>query len=168
MKKYIFLDMDGTLAMIYKDPDFMLNMYKKDFFSSLSPYHNMVTAIKYLYYLTKDNDSFEIFTLSTKNKSKYCELDKNKWLDIIIPEIDSCHRIYVDEGKEKYEYIKNLNKYCILIDDHTPNLLSWTSHGGTGIKFVNEINRNHYKWKGNLIHYNMNPSTIIANIILSI
>ena len=82
----------------------------------------------------------------TRKPGYYAELEKKKWLDRYLPEIDSAHCLFVPYGKtNKAEFLagmlhRRLNKADILIDDHTPNLQYWEKAGGLGVKWLNGIN----------------------------
>ena len=68
-------------------------------------------------------------------------------------EIDSAHCLFVPYGKNKAEFIeamlhRRLSRADILIDDHTPNLHRWEAAGGTGIKWLNQVNGNNGRFEG--------------------
>ena len=43
---------------------------------------------------------------------------------------------------------RRLSRADILIDDHTPNLHRWEAAGGTGIKWLNQVNGNNGRFEG--------------------
>lgn len=94
-----------------------------------------------------------IYILSSYYTDTRALLEKKKWLDQYLPEIDSAHCLFVPYGKNKAEFIeamlhRRLSRADILIDDHTPNLHRWEAAGGTGIKWLNQVNGNNGRFEG--------------------
>lgn len=115
MKK-IYLDMDGTIADLYSEPNWLSDLRNEK--SNL--FLNLKTLISQneLFELYPENEyNIVILSMTPKGASReYCEQvieEKNQWLDIHFPKLTK--RIY-----KKYGYNKNLknSKNAILIDDN--------------------------------------------------
>ena len=142
MTRY-FIDMDGTIAEFKEST--MDELLSKGYFENLRPNENMLMKVKNLALRNKGN----VYILSSVLKeSKFAEDEKNAWLDRYLPEIDKAHRIFSKCGEDKSNYVPDINKNDILLDDYTENLLSWEKAGGTGVKALNGINGKGRVWKG--------------------
>lgn len=117
MKKIkVYLDMDGTIADLYNEPNWLerLRAEENGLFSSLAPF---ITEEELLKRYPTDEYDIRILSMTPKGATKeYCAQvvdDKNMWLNRHFPSITK--RIYL-----KYGYNKNLkNSYnAILIDDN--------------------------------------------------
>lgn len=116
MKTKVYLDMDGTIADLYNESNWLerLRAEEQGLFSSLTPF---ITEAELLERYPTDKYDIRILSMTPKGASKeYCAQvvsDKNIWLDRYFPSITN--RIYL-----RYGYNKNLkNSYnAILIDDN--------------------------------------------------
>ena len=70
----------------------------------------------------------------------FVEDEKREWIHRYLPQIDDEHMIFTSSGKNKADYIKEINSECVLIDDYNKNLNEWRDSGGNAIKFINDIN----------------------------
>lgn len=144
----LYVDMDGTIAKFYHHKQYLEKMHEQGYFANLKPYA-MLKAIKQL--ASKSN--IEVFVLSACVFSPYCEPEKLAWLDKYLPEIDDDHRILVNVGENKADYIDyDVDTINILLDDYSRNLIEWEQYdvNNIGIKFVNGINdktNKQYKYK---------------------
>lgn len=139
MKLRLFVDMDGTIAKFYHHKQCLEKMYEQNYFLDLQPYA-ITKTIKEL----AGKSTIEVFVLSVCVKSPYCKQEKNAWLDKYLPEIDSNHRILVDVGENKADYIPHTDEPCvnILLDDYSKNLEQWEQDDENNIafKFINGLN----------------------------
>lgn len=114
-KQTIYLDMDGTIANLYDQKDWLKRLHAEDaaVFEECTP---MTTEDEILKLFPIENFELKILSMTPKNASKeYCEKvvkAKNKWLDKYFPNITN--RIYMKYGKNKN--LKNSSQ-AILIDD---------------------------------------------------
>ena len=139
MKLRLFVDMDGTIAKFYHHKQCLEKMYEQNYFLDLQPYA-ITKTIKEL----AGKSTIEVFVLSACIKSPYCKQEKIAWLDKHLPEIDSEHRILVDVGENKADYIPHTDEPCvnILLDDYSKNLEQWEQDDENNIafKFINGLN----------------------------
>lgn len=134
----LYVDMDGTIAKFYHHKQYLEKMYEQGYFANLKPYA-ILNTIKQL--ASKSN--IEVFILSACVFSPYCEDEKLAWLDKYLPEIDDDHRILVNVGENKADYIDyDVDTINVLLDDYSRNLYEWNEYdfNNIGIKFVNGIN----------------------------
>lgn len=158
-KMRIFVDMDGTIAeWQYGTP--IEELYEAEYFFGLSPYFNVLNAVKLL---IRKNSNIEFFVLTAYfHDHKTARKEKNQWLDKWLPEIDEMHRIFVPCGEKKSDCVPyGIRQTDILIDDHTPNLLAWN---GLGIKVLNGGNGKNGRWAGKTIHIDSSPEEIASNV----
>lgn len=167
MKKKLFLDMDGTVAMIYEDREgFMEKLFEDGFFRNLKPYKNMVEAIKLLV-----ASGVEVTILSAYPRIEAVR-EKKEW---VAEYLGNLPEIFLPEGENKGEYLENklgepLTKNDFLVDDYSKNLIEWENAGGTGIKFVNEINAigtygRNFSAKGRKVSYEDIPAIIAMDFL---
>lgn len=139
MKKIrLFVDMDGTIAKFYHTPKYLEKMYEPGYFTNLKPYAILKT-IKQL--ASKSN--IEVFVLSACIDTDDCRLQKVTWLDKYLPEVDFEHRILIDVGENKADFIDyDVDTINVLLDDYSHNINEWNDYNfnNIAIKFVNGIN----------------------------
>ena len=145
----LFVDMDGTLA-VFSYEKTIEDLYKKGYFENLKPIYEVVDAIKHII----TDTPIEVYILSAYlSKSNFALAEKQKWLDKYLPEIKISNRIFLPYPENKAEAFRSLSKDDYLLDDYTPNLISWNKKGGIGIKLLNGINNKTGLWKGLKIGY---------------
>ena len=142
----VYFDMDGTIAKWRDVP--VEESRKPGYYTDLEPETEL---LDFLSAALKADINMNI--LSSYYTDTRALLEKKKWLDKYLPEIDSAHCLFVPYGKNKAEFIEAMlhRKLCaadILIDDHTPNLHRWEEAGGIGVKWLNEINGNNGRFEG--------------------
>ena len=139
MKVNLFLDMDGTLAKFYANPNYLEKMYEPNYFATLKPYA-IVDTIKEI---IKEMPIVKVMVLSACVETEYCEEEKQMWLDQYLPEIPQENRAFCQIGENK-TYLARLlvgkDDINILLDDYSVNLEQWKEQGWVAIKFVNGIN----------------------------
>ena len=150
-KAHLFVDMDGTLATWQQAACFE-DLLQENYFRDLPPYQEVVDAIKIL---CKTRPELDVFTLSAyMPENPYALGEKNDWLDLYLPEIDTEHRIFVPCGVSKASAAADrFGHFCIdgtffLLDDYSVNLHEWDKSRGRCIKLRNGINGNGGTWKG--------------------
>ncbi len=140
----IFVDMDGTLATIYKETGDRFRT--PGYFLGLAPYKSMLRATKTM--IASGLDVYVITTVYTLEAMR----EKEAWLRKYLPELPVSKRIYVLHGKNKTDCVPGgVQGDDVLIDDHTPNLLEWP---GIGIKAINPINHVRGVWKSETVNVN--------------
>ena len=142
----VYFDMDGTIAKWRDVP--VEETRRPGYYADLEP---EVELLDFMRDAMKCGEN--IYILSSYYTDTRALLEKKKWLDKYLPEIDSAHCLFVPYGKNKAEFIEAMlhRKLCaadILIDDHTPNLHRWEEAGGIGVKWLNEINGNNGRFEG--------------------
>lgn len=146
-KTVFFIDMDGTIADFYHDPDCLTKMMEKGYFENL-PAMSFATAINDL--ALKN----EVYILSACVNTTFCETEKANWIEKNLPNILKSNMIFCSVGENKADIVKQrlgirkIRKHHVLIDDYTKNLLEWKDAGGTGIKKLNGMNNKSGNWKG--------------------
>jgi len=131
----IYCDMDGVIANFNDEPNALKRFRKeKGFFRNLKPKADNLTGIKRL---IKKGYKVRILTTSP---NKQADLDKDKWLDIHLPEVKKRHRVYARPNMPKINYVRpSQRRYSILLDDYGKNVREWIDGGGLGIKILNDI-----------------------------
>lgn len=135
----LFLDMDGTLAKFYANPNYLEKMYEQGYFENLKPYA-IVNTIKEI---IAEMPIVNVYVLSACVDTEYCEEEKNRWLDKYLPELPINHRLYVKVGENKTQLAKlvtHTDAINLLLDDYGTNLEQWEEKGWIGIKFINGVN----------------------------
>lgn len=135
----VYFDMDGTIAK-WRDVS-IEETRKPGYFADLEPEMELLDFMRDAIKLGEN-----IYILSSYYTDTRALLEKKKWLDRYLPEIDSAHCLFVPYGKtNKTEFLvgmlhRKLSKADILVDDHTPNLQCWEEAGGLGVKWLNGLN----------------------------
>ena len=115
MKKIVYLDMDGTIADLYSQENWLEKLHNEDekVFIECKP---LINEEKLFTLYPPQKYELRICSMTPKNATKqYCQNvieQKNLWLDKFFPSIKK--RYYLPYGKNKN--FKN-SKNCILIDD---------------------------------------------------
>lgn len=152
--RFIF-DFDGTLAQYYWGEEY----YKEGFVRNL-PETAITEAVRLLVRAGAHVyvDSF------TKHDAE--EAEKRMWLSKHIPELREERMLFPRTGKsDKTAGLGKVTATDILVDDFSPNLLSWK---GTGVKYYNSINGSHGTWRrsgGLYLRDNMSPEIMAAALI---
>ena len=164
MKKIrLFVDMDGTLS-VFTPVDTLEKLYEPGYFFNQQPQINVVLAIRELIKNPAYNSKIEVFILSAVLRDHLTAKDeKNRWLDMFLPDIDYEHRIYTVCGENKTNYIENFNQADVLLDDYTTNLVDWDPPG-KGIKLLNGINHTNGTWKGKMVDLSTEPKALAKRI----
>lgn len=177
MKKRLFVDIDGTLAQFHDvDKTFIEAMWTHGFYVGLKPFENLVNGIKLF---IKENPDVEVYVLSAylDTEPPFIVDEKNKWLDVHLPEIPKERRIFTRAGENKADYIGKLGLGDYLLDDYNKNLHEFEAAGGHAIKFRNDVNhkgRGAYGgetgplWGGSIISYDDTPGSIAYDLALCV
>ena len=145
----LYIDMDGTMTE-YR-PEATIEDYMTDgFYASLAP-----SELAGFFNELATHDDLEVYVLSIYILPPALE-EKNAWLDYWCPNIDDAHRLILPAGTDKALAIeqitgRDLCRDDVLIDDHTPNLISWSNSGGRAIKWLNGINGYGNRYSGERI-----------------
>lgn len=142
-------DQDGTLANIF-EPGFLEKIFTKGFFLNLVPYENSIGTIKKIH---KEYPHIKQYLCTILTPTPHCKKEKNLWMDNQIGDIiPPNRRIFVPYGKSKPDYIPGyLSKNIVFIDDYTKNCQELEEAGITVLKFKNNINCVHGKWRGKVV-----------------
>lgn len=162
MKKRLFVDMDGTLA-VFTPLDTLEKLYEKGYFLNQAPHQNVVEAVRDI---IVNHPEIEVNILSAYlTDSLYALVEKNEWLDRYLPEIDQAHRVFVPCGSDKKEGIKGgVRETDFLLDDYTKNLVDWEPPG-RGIKLLNAINHTKGTWEHDRIRYDREPESLADGVV---
>lgn len=160
MKRRIFIDMDGTLA-VWKLAAALEDLYQKGYFRNLAPNQNVVDGCR----LLVESEISEAYILSSfLSDSEYAVAEKCQWLDEHFPELKGSNRVFVPCGIAKTEAVPGgLRDDDVLLDDYSVNLLPW-SERAIGIKLLNGINHTKGTWKGACIRHDDTPSNILGTL----
>lgn len=145
--KRIFLDMDGTLARFNVPNALNRSNNEEGFFANLKAYKGIDTINQLCYELE------EVYIISASPHQK-ADIDKIKWLEKYLPNMEFENIILCRLGENKAKVIENelnivLDEECYLLDDYTKNLQEWEDMGGIGIKRITHCADNSTKkWKG--------------------
>ena len=163
LKKRIFIDMDGTLAVWNKCKQ-LEDLYQPGYFAELDPQMSVVNAVKIL--LERYGSEIEVFILSAVLEDNPNAIpDKNQWLDRYLPEIDAEHRIFSSGSRPKHLAVPGgVRSNDTLLDDYTTNLLAWANHAN-GVKLLNGINHSRGTWKGPKVHKSEGAEAIVKTVL---
>ncbi|WRS29019.1 hypothetical protein U6B65_14775 (plasmid) [Oscillospiraceae bacterium MB08-C2-2] len=158
----LFVDMDGTLAE-FKRVDRLESLYEYGYFANLQPMENVVQAIQEIIYSSPE---IEVFILSAYlSDSPHALIEKNQWLDQLLPEIDAAHRVFLPCGSDKREFVPGgIRPTDCLLDDYTYNLSGWEPPA-KGIKLLNGINHTKGTWQGVCTRWDTPPATLASQIV---
>lgn len=128
MKKRLFVDMDGTIA-VFRHVNRIEMLYQEGYFLNLEPHGSVLSTIKQI---AVQNSNIEVNILSAYlSDSPYAYTEKSLWLDKYLPEVKPEHRILVPFGTDKSQMVKGgLRDGDYLLDDYTKNLVSWNPKQG--------------------------------------
>jgi 5'(3')-deoxyribonucleotidase len=144
-----FFDMDGTLAELREDTG--ARYMEPGYFLGLRPYRSIVELVK-----TLMRNGHVVYVITTVHTIEAIR-EKESWLNRYLPELRPDRRIYTTPDRPKCAYVPGgVGESDVLIDDHTPNLMSWPGHAN---KAVNPLNHKKGVWKGPCI--NVNHASII-------
>ena len=163
MKKRLYVDMDGTLA-IWQEVEFFEQLYEKGYYENLQPQQSVLDSVKKIAQL----DDYEVYILSAYlNDSQYALKEKQIWIDKHLPEISKENRIFVPYGAEKSKFISGgVKEHDYLLDDYTVNLLDFDRQGGNAIKLLNGINHTKGTWEGAMVKHS--HVELYENIVLEL
>lgn len=140
-KVNIYFDMDGTLAKWRTSASFA-DIYKEGYFWGLEPEIKLCEMANSL--ATNRNVNCYILT-SVLEDSLYAKIEKIQWAQKYIPAMRRENILCVPYGVKKASFVEDvlhreLSLFDFLIDDHSPNLISWDKANGKAIKWLNKIN----------------------------
>lgn len=159
MKRRLFVDMDGTVAVWGNSP--WEEVCTKGYFANRPPMMNVINAVKEIIH---NHPEVEVFILSAVITDNHSVGDKHEWLDKYLPEIDHNHRIFSVYGEDKAKYMNA--KGDILLDDYSKNLVEWEAAGGKGIKILNGVNWSKRSWRGDVVFHETDPKLLGESIVL--
>lgn len=164
--KNLFVDMDGTTAQFYEEENCLERMFETGYFSNLKPYESCVAAINEL----AKNENVKITVLSACITPQ-SRIEKAEWCEKYFGK--QIGTMFCDVGVSKAEHVekvfgRKLTKDDFLLDDYSMLLADWEQHGGSGIKFRNEINgrgTNGTNYKGPQVFYNSTREELVYDIL---
>ena len=130
----IYCDMDGVIADFNREKNGVERFAtEKGFFENLKPIKKNIKVIKAL---IEKGAKVKILSATPNERA---DLDKHKWLDKHLPQIELEDRVFVRNTDNKAEVIKRSTgqrslAHTILIDDYKVNINSWRENGGRTIK----------------------------------
>lgn len=129
MAKKIFFDMDGTIADLYNEENWLTRLQneQKGLFRNLKPMHDKDKLTKIFNDLVELGFEIEVITWTPKNASQdYIEIvekEKKEWTQEHFPIIKNIHCLNYGVPKQKAKYKKA--KLEILVDDNLEIVEMW-------------------------------------------
>lgn len=129
MAKKIFFDMDGTIADLYNEENWLTRLQneKKGLFRNLKPMHDKDKLTKIFNDLVELGFEIEVITWTPKNVSQdyigIVEKEKKEWIQEHFPIIKNIHCLGYGVPKQKAKYKKA--KLEILVDDNLEVVKMW-------------------------------------------
>lgn len=155
-KQRIFVDMDGTLYEWREGVPYEA-IFEQYYYLSLRPQKSIMESVRKLI----RSDRYEVYILSavlSEKENPYALSEKNRRIDLDLPEIDRAHRIFCPCGVPKRDYIPGgIRENDVLLDDYSHNLHEWD---GIGIKVINDVNGRHGTWYGARVSSESRPDLI--------
>ncbi len=131
MAKKIFFDMDGTIADLYNEENWLTRLLneEKGLFRNLKPMHDKDRLTKVINDLIELGFEIEIITWTPKNVTqeyiKIVEEEKKEWIQEHFPMIKNIHFLAYGIPKQKAKYKKA--KLEILVDDNLEVVEMWNT-----------------------------------------
>lgn len=131
MAKKIFFDMDGTIADLYNEKNWLPRLQKeqKGLFRNLKPMHDKDKLTKVFNDLVELGFEIEVITWTPKNVSqdyvRIVEKEKKEWIQENFPIIKNIHCLNYGVPKQKAKYKKA--KLEILVDDNLEVVKMWNT-----------------------------------------
>ena len=131
MAKKIFFDMDGTIADLYNEENWLTRLQneEKGLFRNLKPMHDKNRLTKIINDLIELGFEIEVITWTPKNVSqdyiKIVEKEKREWIQEHFPIIKNIHCLDYGVPKQKAKYKKA--KLEILVDDNLEVVKMWNT-----------------------------------------
>lgn len=164
-KTIVAFDMDGTFVNPFDISGYYQKMNEDlKFFYDLPAYTNMLEAIILFAKEHQNDPNVEIVIATSLNQNPECMSGKEYWIRNRFPDSANIDVIYVEYGVPKAQRMKRMDSRVFLIDDHSPNLNSFVSFGGRGIKVINHINGSGKNWKGDRIFIQEKPEEIVKRL----
>lgn len=173
MSKKIYVDMDGTLCRFHDtEHKYIEAMWTQEFYINLKPFEEFLNGLSVCIDRNPDTE-FYILSAILDTEPPFAEAEKREWIHRHLPQLDDDHMIFTPAGRDKSEYIGEINADCVLIDDYNKNLNEWRSAGGSSVKFINDINNRGLGayggekgelWSGMSIYYNQSSMDICLQI----
>lgn len=172
-KKVLYVDMDGTLARFHDaDKRYIEAMWTPGFYVNMKPFENLTAGLA-LFVIKNPDVEVNLLSAVLDTDPPFIVGEKNQWMDMYLPEIDSIHRIFTKAGEDKSKFIDMENNECYLLDDYNKNLYEFQAAGGMGVKFCNDINHRGmgefggakgFLWSGMTVHYESSPLQICQEL----
>jgi 5'(3')-deoxyribonucleotidase len=131
MAKKIFFDMDGTIADLYNEENWLPRLLSesKGLFRNLKPMHDKDKLTKIFNDLVELGFEIEVITWTPKDVSQdyiaIVEKEKKEWIQEHFPIIKNVHCLNYGVPKQKAKYKKA--KLEILVDDNLEVVEMWNT-----------------------------------------
>ena len=161
----IFINVDNTLARTRQALDTFERLYEPRFFSSLSPYANMVDAVNEIIAREKT----DVFFVTNAPREIDCFEERKSWIFKYFPKVSSDNIVTYPTELDMTAYIPlGVMPDDILVADYNKSLNAWRRRGGIGVKFVGEFvyksEARDMPWRGFSTKYTDPPSDIVAGL----
>ena len=109
MKRRLFVDMDGTIA-VFHPVKRIETLYQEGYFLRLEPIGGVLAAVKQI---VRQNPNIEVNILSAYlSDSHYAYKEKMLWLDRYLPEVATERRVLIPFGQDKGKQITHPGLKC--------------------------------------------------------
>ena len=161
----IFINVDNTLARTRQALDTFERLYEPRFFSSLSPYANMVDAVNEII----EREKTDVFFVTNAPREIDCFEERKSWIFKYFPKVSSDNIVTYPTELDMVAYIPlGVMPDDILVADYNKSLNAWRRRGGIGVKFVGEFvyksEARDMPWRGFSTKYTDPPSDIVAGL----
>lgn len=150
----IFVDLDGVLPVFLNSTP--RQRASEKYWRELPAQQEVIDALKYVMETWErhgnsfyDRTSLEFYILS-KYPHNNARKGKEKWIEKHLPFFKKENIILLPYEMAKEVLIRPINT-DLLLDDYSPNLVTWESFGGKAVKVMNGINGTNGTWKGDKI-----------------
>ena len=164
IEEVYLIDVDGTLKAWNEEagPDLW---GKPDYIRTCDDLPNMVEAIKMLIKIVQMPNSKKALRFFSASLSDAASAYKKEELVKMFEGVTLTDDMFIftPYGRSKTEFYEP--KGTTILTDYSPEAIEWVNAGGKAIKVRNNCNSKHGKWRGNSIHYEQTPESILQLIL---